>query len=148
MTTLGEIPFDQLKPGMKFRHPEHDVQIILDLGLNKMGRMIWFHNCEIYNGQLPKLSTEDEGDIYEAIAHKTYPFGAEEWVFIGTIGEDELRDHQWRRLRVKCPHCSHMHEFIAKAPSYDRRRCIACGLEFDRQAEIIGRGKARDPEDD
>ena len=141
MTTLADMPFEILQPGMKFRHPEHGEQIILDFGHGLVGPAIWFHNSEIYNGQMPKMSLdpgqegEEEGDIFQAIARSTYPHGAEQWEFLGQANSQELAAHGWQWLQVSCPHCGFVHRLLAAKITSGQRRCRACGMVFDRPTQ-------------
>ena len=144
MTTLADMPFETLQAGMKFRHPEHGEQIILDLGHGLVGPAIWFHNSEMYSGQMPKLSLdpgqegdEEEGDIFQAIARSTYPYGAEQWEYLGQASAQVLAAHGWQWLQVGCPHCGFVHRLLAARALSGQRRCRACGMVFDRPTQPL-----------
>ena len=77
MTTLAEMQFEELWAGMKFRHPQHGEQVILDLGRGQLGPIIRFHDCSMYNGQIPQLETEGEISVFQLLAENTFPYGAE-----------------------------------------------------------------------
>jgi hypothetical protein len=141
MTSLRDFSFQELKAGMKFSHPEFGVQIILDLNLSKLARIIHFHDCEMYDGEFPKMSTEVEQDLFKELARKTYPKGSEDWEYLGMIDDRERRSHGWKWFSVKCPHCSHVLNILAEGSEYSRRRCVICGVEFDRQTESATDGE-------
>ena len=138
MTTLADARFDNLQAGMKFKHPEHGEQIILDLGQGPLGPAIQFHNSEMYSGEMPKMGEEEgEGNIFQAIARRTYPYGAEDWEYLGMVGPEEVVAHGWQWFQVACPHCGFVHRLLASGPSYGQRQCRACGMGFDRPTEPV-----------
>ncbi len=133
MTTLADMPFEELRAGMKFRHPEHGEQIILDLGRGPLGPEIAFHDSEIYSGRMPRMGEEEgEVDIYQLIARATYPHGAADWEYLGLASPDELAAHGWQWFHVDCPHCGFVHRLLAPAAAARQRRCQACGMVFER----------------
>jgi predicted RNA-binding Zn-ribbon protein involved in translation (DUF1610 family) len=142
MTTLADMPFETLQAGMKFKHPEHGEQIILDLGHGPLGPAIRFHNSEMYSGQMPKMivdprqgGDEEEGDIFEAMARSTYPYGAENWEYGGSVSPEEIAEHSWQWFQVACPHCGFAHRLLAAQALSGKRRCRACGMVFDRPTQ-------------
>ena len=56
MTNMAEMTFANLQAGMVFRHLKHGEQVILDLGRNKLGPVIEFHNSSVYNGKPPRAN--------------------------------------------------------------------------------------------
>ncbi len=138
MTTLAEMSFESLQPGMKFRHPEHGEQVVLDLGRGQLGPAIRFHNTEIYNGELPKLGEEESDiDIFQVIAGKTYPYGAKDWEYLGAASPEEVAARGWQWVQVACPHCGFIHRLLTSAPSSEQRRCRDCGMVFSRPTEPV-----------
>ncbi len=128
MTTLADMQFDDLQTGMKFRHPEHGEQVILDLGRNRLGPVIQFHNSPVYNGQPPQLTEEDgELNIFQAIAQNTFPHGAEKWEYLGLIEPEEVSAHGWQWLQIPCPHCGLVHRLLAPGEAPEHKRCRKCG---------------------
>lgn len=137
MTTLADMSFEALQAGMKFKHPEHGEQIILDLGHGPVGPAIRFHNSDMYSGQMPKMNDEEEGDIFQAMARSTYPYEAEHWEYLGQASAEEVVAHGWQWLQVSCPHCGFAHHLLAPQVSSGQRRCRACGMVFDRPTQPI-----------
>ena len=137
MATLADMSFEALQAGMKFKHPEHGEQIILDLGHGPLGPAIQFHNSQMYSGQMPKMSDEEEGDIFEAMARSTYPYGAEQWEYLGPISLEEIATHGWQWFQVACPHCGFAHRLLAAQALSGQRRCRACGMVFDRPTQPV-----------
>jgi predicted RNA-binding Zn-ribbon protein involved in translation (DUF1610 family) len=142
MTTLADMPFETLQAGMKFKHPERGEQIILDLGHGPLGPAIQFHNSEMYSGQMPKMivdprqgGDEEEGDIFEAMARSTYPYGAENWEYGGSVSPEEIAAHGWQWFQVACPHCGFARRLLAAQALSGKRRCRACGMVFDRPTQ-------------
>lgn len=138
MSTLVEMSFHSLQAGMKFKHAKHGEQIIMDLGQGLFGPAIHFHNSDMYSGQMPTIG-EEEGDvdIFQAIAQSTYPYGAEEWKYIGTASPEEVAAHGWQWWQVACPHCGFVHHILASAPPSEQRRCRDCGMVFNRPADPL-----------
>jgi hypothetical protein len=144
MATLADMPFETLQAGMKFKHPEHGAQIILDLGHGPLGPAIRFHDSDIYSGQMPKMivdphqgDDEEEGDIFVAMARSTYPYGAEQWEYLGMVSAEELAQRNWQWFQVGCPHCGFAHRLLASSVSSGQRRCRACGMVFDRPTQPV-----------
>jgi len=138
MATLAEMPLETLQAGMKFRHPQYGEQIILDFGYGLFGPAIFFHNCEVYSGQMPAMAeSEEEGDIFQAAARNTYPYGAADWEYLGTVSLEEITVHGWQWFQVACPHCGFVHRLLAAAPSSAQRRCRACGMIFQRTTQPV-----------
>lgn len=136
MTTLADLQFDELQAGMKFKHPEHGEQVVLDLGRGQLGRAIHFHNSDVYSGQMPELGArESEDTIFEAIASKIYPHGAEDWEYLGMVTPEEVAVHGWQWLQTTCPHCGFVHRLLASGPPPGGRQCRGCGMVFYRPAE-------------
>jgi len=131
MTTLAEMSFKDLQAGMMFRHQEHGVQIILDLGRNNFGPIIKFHDCEIFSGKLPEIK-EDEVDIFETLAKTTYPSGADNWEYQGIVNVEQVSNHGWLWFEVACPHCSAIHRLIASEAPTIQRQCLVCGMVYTR----------------
>jgi hypothetical protein len=138
MTTLAEIPFEQLKAGMRFLHPVHGEQIILELSRGALALSIHFHDCDVYSGRMPDPGTgEEDGDgvsLFEELASTTYPAGAGDWVFTGKLTADEALQHGWRGYFVDCPHCDYRHVLLAEEPPTGGRACLGCGMVFIRPA--------------
>ena len=138
MTTLADIQFDDLQVGTKFKHPEHGEQIVLELGRGQLGPAICFHNTRVYNGEMPKLGEEEvKGNIFEVIARRTYPNGADEWEYLGMVAPEEVTAHGWQWLQTTCPHCGFVQRLLASRPSSGSRQCRACGLVFYRPTEPL-----------
>ena len=135
MTTLVDMPFETLQAGMKFKHPEHGEQVILDFGHGPVGPAIQFHNSKVYGGQMPKMSDDEEGDIFQAMAHSTFPYGAEQWEYVGPVSQEEIAAHGWQWFQVACPHCGFTHRLLTSVAPSGQRRCRACGMVFDRPAQ-------------
>jgi hypothetical protein len=136
MTTLAEMRFEDLQAGMQFGHALHGEQIILDLSRGLLGPAIHFHNSTVYDGEMPPPGEAEGGtSIFEAIAAKTFPYGAEGWEYRGTLAADELAAQGWHWYHVGCPHCGFVHRLLAVAPSETARRCCACGMAFVRLAQ-------------
>lgn len=138
MTTLEEMQFEGLKAGMKFRHPEHGEQVILDLGRGQLGPIIRFHNCTMYDGQMPQLG-EEEGEIsvFQLIAQNTYPHGADQWEYEGEASPEKVAACGWRWFEVGCPHCGFCHQSLAPEPAAEPRQCRACGMVFSSPAQEV-----------
>jgi len=134
VTTLADMPYETLQAGIKFKHPEHGEQIILDLRHGPVGPAIRFHNSDIYSGQMPKMSDDEEGDIFQVMARNTWPYGAEQWEYIGPVSQDEIAAHGWQWFQVLCPHCGFAHRLLAPTDPSGQRPCRACGMVFDRPA--------------
>lgn len=137
MTTLAEMPFKALRAGMRFRHPEHGEQVILDLGQGTFGPAIWFHDSDMYSGQLPQMDLDEEGDIFQAIAQSTFPYGAEDWEYLGMVNPEQVAEYGWQWFQAACPHCGFAHRLLAKTTPPNQRRCLACGMVFVRPAEPV-----------
>jgi len=138
MTTLADMPFDDLQAGMKFKHPEHGEQIVLDLGQGPLGPAIRFHDSEVYNGEMPRLGEEEgEETIFEFIARRTYSHGAEDWEYLGMVAPEEVAAHGWQWLQTACPHCGFVHRLLASGSSSGARQCRACGMVFYRPLEPV-----------
>jgi hypothetical protein len=148
MTTLSDIGFEHLQAGIKFRHAVHGEQIVLDLSRGLLGPAIRFHNCTVYDGEMPRpdelgdsgargRESEDGGSIFEAIAAKTYPSGAEQWEYLGTLSADDVAAHGWFWFHVDCPHCGLVHRLLAVTSSTEPRRCRACGMAFTRPTQPV-----------
>lgn len=138
MSTLADIQFEELRAGMKFRHPEHGEQVILDLGRGQLGPTIRFHDCSMYDGQIPQLGEEEgETSVFQLIAQHTFPHGAEQWECLGEVSPEEIAARGWRWFGVGCPHCGFSHRFLAPDPIAEPRQCRACGMVFSRPAEVV-----------
>lgn len=136
MTTLAQIRFEDLRAGMVFHHAVHGEQIILDLSRSVLGPAIHFHNSSMYDGEMPGPDEADgDASIFEAIANKTYPHGAEQWKTLGALTAQEVAAHGWRWFHVDCPHCGFVHRLLAVTPLGTSRRCSACGMAFMRPAQ-------------
>lgn len=136
MTTLADMPFVDLLPGMRFRHPDHGEQVMLDLGRGQLGPAIRFHNCRIYCGELPDLGEEEhEVSVFEVIAQSTFPYGAENWEYLGMIEPAEVTMCGWQWFEVQCPHCGHLHRLLSDAQPSGQRPCRECGMVFSRPAQ-------------
>ncbi len=127
MTKLSEMPFKSLRAGMKFFHPRYGEQVILDLDRNSFGPVIKFHNCDIFSGKMPEIISEEE-DIYQLLAKRTFPCGAEEWEYMGMITSETLPSMGWRWFEVTCPHCGSIHNCISSASKTNPRQCLVCGM--------------------
>jgi len=128
LKTLADMTFEDLQAGMMFSHRKHGEQVILDLGRNKLGPVIEFHNCSIYNGKPPLLDEEDEEqNIFQAIAQNTFPYGAEGWEFLGLIEDDDVAVREWRWLDEPCPHCGYVHRLLIPDTRPEHKRCRKCG---------------------
>jgi hypothetical protein len=127
MTTLADMPFTELKAGMKFRHPEHGEQIILDLGRNRLGPVIRFHDSRVYNGEMPQLAEGDDANIFQYMAANTYPRGAGDWEYLGEVGAGEVTERGWRWVVSACPHCGHVHTKLVSEDTEEHLRCRGCG---------------------
>lgn len=138
MATLAEMPFEELRAGMRFRHPEHGHQVILDLDRGQLGPIIRFHNCSMYGGHMPQPADgEGETSLFQLIAHSTFPHGAEQWQYMGESSPEDVAIHGWQWFEVACPHCGFNHRFLAPEPAAKHRRCRACGMLFDRPAQKV-----------
>jgi hypothetical protein len=138
MTTLADMQFEELKSGMKFRHPEHGEQVILDLGRGQLGPTIRFHDCSMYGGQMPQLGEEErEISVFQLLAENTYPRGAEQWEYEGEVGPEEIAACGWRWFEVGCPHCGFGHRFLAPGPETGSRQCTECGMVFSSPAKEV-----------
>ncbi len=137
MSTLAEMPFKTLRAGMKFRHPQHGEQVILDLGQGMFGPAIWFHDSDVYSGQMPQVDPDEQGDIFQAVAQSTFPYGAEAWEYLGMISPQQAAAHGWQWFQATCPHCGFVHRVLATAAPSNRRHCLSCGMVFVRPAEPI-----------
>ena len=138
MTRLSEMKFESLEAGMKFKHPDYGEQVILDLSLGQFGPVILFDNCKIYSGELPKFGEEEgEVDIFQAMASRIYPNGAEQWEYLGAARGDEIETHGWEWRQVNCPHCGFAHRFLYPSPKEGSRNCRECGMVFSRPSEKI-----------
>jgi len=136
MTTLADMPFEDLLPGMKFRHPDHGEQIVLDLGRGQLGPAIKFDNCPIYSGELPQLDDEEqEGSIFEVMAQHSFPYGAENWEYLGVIEPERVATCGWQWFEVQCPHCGHLHRQLSAGQPSGQRQCRECGMVFSRPAQ-------------
>jgi len=135
VTTLADMPYETLQAGIKFKHPEHGEQIILDLRHGPVGPAIRFHNSDIYSGQMPKMSDDEEGDIFQVMARNTYPYGADQWEYIGPVSQEEIAAHGWQWFQVLCPHCGFAHRLLAPTVPSGQRPCRACGMVFDRPVQ-------------
>jgi hypothetical protein len=113
MIYLADMEHKSLQVGMKFRHPVHGEQIIIDLSIGQFGPIIRFHNCKIY------------------------PFGADEWEYLGIASKNEIEGHDWGWWQVVCPHCGFVHYLLSSAPNQSLRNCRECGMTFNRLSEKI-----------
>jgi hypothetical protein len=126
---------------MKFRHPEHGEQIILDLAHGLVGPAIG-SNSEMYSDQMPKMTrTFARGRRrrrrhLSSDARSTYPYGAEQWEYLGLASAQELAAHGWQWFQVGCPHCGFVHRMLAAQAPSGQRRCRACGMVFDRPTHL------------
>lgn len=138
MIYLADMEHKSLQVGMKFRHPAHGEQIIIDLSIGQFGPIIRFHNCKIYSGELPNFGEEEgELDIFQIIASQIYPFGADEWEYLGIASKNEIEGHDWGWWQVVCPHCGFVHYLLSSAPNQSLRNCRECGMTFNRLSEKI-----------
>jgi hypothetical protein len=138
MTTLADMQFEKLQPGMKFIHPEHGEQVVVDISRGQLGPVIRFHNCQVYNGEIPQLGEgEEETSIFQKIAHNTYPHAAEQWKYLGTVDQEEIAGHGWQWFQLDCPHCGLAHRVLAADPPAGARQCRACGMPFSRPAQSV-----------
>jgi hypothetical protein len=136
MITLAEMRFEDLRAGMRFGHAVLGEQIILDLSRGLLGPAIHFHNSTMYDGEMPPPEeAEGSASIFEALAAKTFPYGAEGWKYQGRLAPDEVAARGWHWYHVDCPHCGFVHRLLAAAPSETARRCCACGMAFARPAQ-------------
>jgi hypothetical protein len=130
--------FEKLQPGMKFKHPEHGEQIIVDIGRGQLGPVIRFHNSQVYDGQMPQLREgEEEISIFQKIAHNTYPHGAEKWEYLGTVVQEEIAARGWQWFQMECPHCGYAHRLLFADPPAGARQCRSCGMSFSRPAQPV-----------
>ena len=136
MMHLSDIKFEDLDVGMKFKHPEYGEQTILDLSIGQFGSIILFNNCKIYSGDLP-IFEEEEGeiDIFQAIASQIYPYGADQWEYLGMSGREEIEKNGWEWWQVVCPHCGFTHRLLWQAVKESMRNCRGCGMSFSRISE-------------
>jgi len=120
--------FESLQAGMVFKHLEHGEQVILDLGRNKLGPVIEFHNSSVYNGKPPQLEADD-GDlnIFQAIAQNTFPYGTEGWEYRGMIDDDVVAERCWQWHEEPCPHCGYVHRLLIPDKRPEHKRCRKCG---------------------
>ena len=140
MVTLAKMPFQELRAGMKFQHPEHGDQVILDLGRGQLGPTIRFHNCSVYDGRMPELGDGGgETSVFHLIAQNTFPHGAEAWDYLGEVTPEEVAGSGWRWFEVICPHCGFGHRFLASEPTAESRQCRTCGMVFRRPAGEVHR---------
>ena len=138
MITLADMQFEELRPGMKFQHPDHGEQIVLDLGWGQLGRTIKFHNCHMYSGEIPQLEEDaDEVSIFEVIAQNTFPYGAENWEYLGMATREEIVACGLEWFQVECPHCGYQHRLLCKDQPSGQRQCRQCGMVFSRPAQSI-----------
>jgi hypothetical protein len=137
MTTLAEMQFEELRAGMKFRHPQHGEQVILDLGRGQLGPIIRFHDCSMYNGQMPTLEDEGEISVFQLLAENTFPHGAEKWELLSEIEPEEVAACGWSWFGVRCPHCGFDHRFLAPEPIIEPRQCRSCGMVFTNPPEEV-----------
>ena len=73
-------------------------RVILDLSRGQLGPIIRFHNCSIYDGQIPQIDEADqELSVFQLIAQNTFPHGAEQWEY---QGESRSRADVGLRLAV------------------------------------------------
>lgn len=136
MTTLAEMEFKALQVGMKFYHPDHGDQVVLDLSRGQLGPIIRFHNCSIYDGQIPQMDEVEQGlSVFQLIAQNTFPYGAEQWEFRGEVDAEQVAACGWRWFEVSCPHCGFGHRLLASDPTAESRPCRACGMVFSRPAQ-------------
>jgi hypothetical protein len=138
MVFLADFKDESLQAGMKFKHPDYGEQIILDLTRGQFGLVIQFHNCKIYSGELPKFGEEEgELDIFQALASQIYPYGADQWEYLGMASQNEIEKHGWRWWQVTCPHCGFVYRLLSSEAKYNLRNCQACGMTFSRSSEMI-----------
>ena len=138
MITLADMQFEELQPGMKFSHEEHGEQVILDLGRAQLGPTIRFHDCSMYNGEMPQLGVEEGGvSVFQLIAESTYPHGADKWGYVGRVGDTEIAACGWQCFEVHCPHCGFAHRVLAPEAPVGARQCRECGMAFNRPAERV-----------
>jgi len=129
--TLAKIDFNDLNAGMKFLHPQLGMQVILDLGRGQFGPTIKFHNCQVFNGEIPQFDLGDEeNNLFTLISQSTYPSGSENWEYLGLASQSDLDEHGWFYFQVNCPHCGYEHRFLAFAPMTEIRNCRKCGMVF------------------
>jgi len=136
MVTLADMGFDGLQAGMKFRHSVHGEQIVLDLYRNQLGPVVRLHDSHIYGGQLPQMTEQEQGlSMFQLMAKSTFPHGAQDWEYLGTVGQEEIAAHGWHWFEVTCPQCGFAHRLLAVEAPSEQRRCRACGMKFDRDAQ-------------
>jgi hypothetical protein len=135
--TLAKMNFEDLEPGMMFRHPEHGLQIILDLSRGQFGPIIQFHASDIYSGHMPDFNEggEEEDSVFETIARNIYPFRAEQWTYVGKLNEEEQAKYGLHWSRIICPHCGYSHRLLSSQLSSQSRSCRKCGMFFSRTME-------------
>jgi hypothetical protein len=132
MVLLSDIDFGKLQVGMKFHHIDEGEQIIIDLDRGQFGPIIRFHNSNTYSGEMPKFGEEEgEIDIFQALACRIFPYGAEHWEYLGMASEDEIEKHGWLWWQVPCPHCGFIHRLLLSEPKQSIRICRQCGMTFD-----------------
>jgi hypothetical protein len=127
VTKLSEMPFKSIQVGMKFYHSSYGEQVVLDLDRNSFGPLIRFHNCDIYSGKLPVISSEDE-DIFQLLAKTTFPCGADQWEYVGILSDEAMASNGWRWFEVACPHCGAVHRLLAQQALAGQRQCLVCGM--------------------
>jgi hypothetical protein len=138
MIYLADMEYKSLQAGMKFRHSEYGEQIIIDLSIGQFGPIIRFHHCKTYSGELPNFGEEEgELDIFQTMASQIYPFGADQWEYLGIASASEIEDHGWEWWQVVCPHCGFVHHLLSSAPNESRRNCRECGMTFNRVSQKI-----------
>jgi hypothetical protein len=140
MTTLADMQFAELQPGMKFEHPEHGEQVVLDISRGQLGPVIRFHDSRVYDGEMPQMREEQEEEeisIFQKIAHNTYPHSAEQWQYLGTVDQEEIAAHGWQWFQLDCPHCGLAHRLLAADPPAGARQCRVCGMSFSRPARPV-----------
>ena len=131
--TLAEIDFNDLNAGMKFLHPQYGMQVILDLGRGQFGPIIKFHNCPVFNGEIPQFDMEDEEvNLFTLISQITYPSGSENWEYLGLASPSELTEQGWFSFQVACPHCGYEDRFLAFAATTETRNCRKCGMNIPK----------------
>jgi len=136
MVTLADTPFEELRAGMTFEHAHYGEQIILRLGRGQLGPAIHFHNTDWYSGAMPQLGEQEgEGPIFERIASRTYPRGAEEWEYLGMVSAEEVKAYGWQWFRVACPHCGSVIYTLASSTPSGGQHCRGCGMVVQRAPE-------------
>ena len=121
MLSLADFAFEQLKAGMRFSHARYGDQVILDLGRSSLGPTVQFDSCPVYNGEMPSVPAgqpaEEGEDIFHLLSRHTYPAGAEEWKYLGSMTDREVLERGWQWHTVSCPHCGSLHRHLVVSQS-------------------------------